>query len=139
MIIQTHCRRINDFGVLRREQQRHKEAESLLRQALDGRQHKLGPDHPACFESMHELVLVYIAQKDYDRGRTSPARSLPRPPNARLGLKHQDTLESLKQLVTLYEVLEQTGRSREVARGAATEGDHRRVTRHYVLCSWNEG
>jgi len=57
---------MNDFGVLRREQQRYEEAEQLLHQALEGRQRKLGPDHPACLESMHELAVLYKEQARYE-------------------------------------------------------------------------
>lgn len=65
LLIKTE--RINGFGVLRREQKNYEEVESLLRQTLDSKQHKLGPDHPACFKSMYELAVPYKEQGYYDK------------------------------------------------------------------------
>jgi tetratricopeptide (TPR) repeat protein len=93
---------LNDFGVLRREQQRYEAAESLLRQALDGRQHKLGPDHPACFESMHELAVLYLQQARYEDAEPLLLEAF-HGRETKLGPEHPYTIDSLKQLVTLYE------------------------------------
>lgn len=43
---------------------------------------KLGPDHPACFESMHELAVPYVPQTRYENAE----RLLQ---NARRGRKHR--------------------------------------------------
>jgi len=88
--------------VLRREQQRHKEAESLLRRALDGRKRKLGPDHPACFESMHELGVLYIRQARYEDAEPLLLETY-NGREAKLGPDHPHTLDSLRELVNLYE------------------------------------
>ena len=93
---------LSDLGVLRYQQQRYDEAESLLRQAFAGRQGKLGPDHPACFESMHELALLYIAQARYKDTEPLLLEAY-NGREAKLGPEHPHTIESLKQLVTLYE------------------------------------
>ncbi len=56
---------LNDFGVLRREQERYDEAESLLRQALKD-QIKLDSIRPAYFGTMHELAILYKEQARYE-------------------------------------------------------------------------
>lgn len=74
----------------------------MLRQALDGRQRNLGPDHPACFESMHELAALYKEQSRYDEAETLLLKAL-EGRRMKLGDKHPHTLQSLNNLIELYE------------------------------------
>ena len=56
--------------------------------------------HPETLESTRELPVFHVCQA---HGEHSLLLEAYHGRHARLGLKHQDTLESLKQLVTLYE------------------------------------
>jgi tetratricopeptide (TPR) repeat protein len=74
----------------------------LLRQALDGRKHKLGADHPDCFESMHELAVLYREQERYEEAEKYFLEAL-EGRRLKLGEKHPHTIESLNNLIDLYE------------------------------------
>ena len=95
-------RTISESGVLRREQDNHVAAESMLRQALEGRQRKLGPDHPACFESKHRLAVLYIQQARYEDAERLLQEAF-HGREAKLGPQHPQTIDSLRELVNLYE------------------------------------
>ena len=85
-----------------REQQLYKEAESLLRQAMEGRQRKLGEDHPAYLESIHELAVLYVRQARYDEAEQLLLKTVDGRMQ-KLGLQHPHTLESINNLIDLYE------------------------------------
>jgi|GEM_PF-1648296 len=52
---------MNDFGVLRREQQHCEEAETLLLEAVEGRRLKLSDKHPHTQQSLNNLIELYEA------------------------------------------------------------------------------
>ena len=51
----------NAIGILHREQEDDKKAEPLMLGAHNGRQIKLGPEHPHTIESLKQLVTPYEA------------------------------------------------------------------------------
>jgi thioredoxin-like negative regulator of GroEL len=84
----------------------------LLRQALEGGQHKPGNDHPACFESMHELAVLYKEQGRYEEAEkylleVTEGRRL------KLGDKHPRTTDSLNNLIDLYKAWNKPGKTKE--------------------------
>jgi len=93
---------IHGLGVLRREQQRYEEAESLLRRALEARQSKLGRGLPPCLESMHELAVLSLRQARYNEAEALLLQAY-NGREAKLGPEHRRTLDSLRELVHLYE------------------------------------
>ena len=78
------------------------EAERLFYEALEGRQRKLGDDHPACFESMHELAVLYLVQARYEEAEPLLLEAFQGREN-KLRPDHPHTIESLNELVRLYE------------------------------------
>ena len=74
----------------------------MLRQALDGRQRKLSRAHPACFESMHELAILYKVQTRYDEAEKLLLAAI-KGRRLRLSDEHSHTQESIKNLINLYE------------------------------------
>jgi hypothetical protein len=62
----------------------------------------LGDDHPACFESKHELGVLYMAQSQFAEAELRLLEAF-HGRKAKLGPEHPDAVESLKQLVTLYD------------------------------------
>jgi len=93
---------IHGLGVLRREQQHYSEAECLLQQALEGRQRKLGEDLPPCGESKHEPSVLSVTKEDYDKAEPLLLDAF-QGRGGKLGRDHPHTLNSLKQLVSLYD------------------------------------
>ena len=89
---------MSDIGLLRTKQQRYDEAESLLRQALDGRQRKLGNDHPDYFESKHEHAMLYIAQSQYKKAEPLLLEAF-HGRKTKLDPEHPHTIKSLRQLI----------------------------------------
>ena len=83
--------------MLLREQKTYSEAEKSLRQALEGRLSKLGNDHPACFESMYELAILYKEQERYEEAEELLLKAL-EGRRLKLGDTHPHTLESLKNI-----------------------------------------
>jgi len=73
----------------------------MLHQALHGRQHKLGPDHPACYESMHELAVLYKEQARYEEAEKYLLKAV-EGRRLKLGDTHPHTIESLNNLIDLY-------------------------------------
>lgn len=92
----------------------------MLRQALDGRQHKMGQYHPACFESIHELAVLYKVQGDYDDAERLLLEAV-EGRFLKLGEKNPHTVESIKNLVELYEAC---GKPEESAKWRARLADN---------------
>ena len=99
---------INDFGVLRREQKRYEEAESLLKQAIEGRQRELGEDHPDTLESKNDLAVLYKEKGDYDKAEPLLLEAV-EGRLTKLGAPHPHTQESIKNLIELYEAWKKPG------------------------------
>jgi tetratricopeptide repeat protein len=59
-------------------------------------------DHPETRESKHELALLYIVQARHKDGQTLLLGAY-KSHEAKLGPDHPYTIDSLKQLVSLYE------------------------------------
>jgi hypothetical protein len=78
----------------------------MLRQALDGRRLKLGDDHPACFESLYELGVLYKEQRLYDKAESLLLEAVDGR-RLKLGDTHPHTQESIKTLIDLYKTLNQ--------------------------------
>jgi hypothetical protein len=104
---------INDLGVLRREQKRYEEAESLLRQALEGGQTAQAEPRRSCHAGIHARACRAIHHQarygeaeplllDAFKGRTS-----------KLGSRHPHTIESLNELMRLYESWGKPGKAEE--------------------------
>ena len=74
----------------------------MPRQALAGRQFKLGQDHPDCFESMHELGLLYKEQERYNEAEKYLLQAI-EGRRLKLGDTYPHTLESWNNLIDLYE------------------------------------
>ncbi|MHC4331909.1 MAG: tetratricopeptide repeat protein, partial [Planctomycetota bacterium] len=96
---------INDLGLLRREQKRYEDAGKLLTEALEGRQLKLGPDHPHTLETMHELAVLHMRQDHHHNAERFFVQAA-EGRLTKLGAAHPHTKESIKSLVDLYEALE---------------------------------
>jgi len=93
----------HDYGILRRLQKKYNEAEYLLRQALDGRKFRLGPDdHPECLVCMHELAVLYKEQERYEEAEKYLLEAV-EGRRLKLGDTHPHTIESLNTLIDLYE------------------------------------
>jgi tetratricopeptide (TPR) repeat protein len=80
--------------VVYREQGRYREAEELFVKALNG--------HPHTLQTMHELAILYKQQKRYEEAeellnKVIEGRRL------KLGDTHPYTVESLNNLIDLYE------------------------------------
>ncbi len=69
---------------------------------MEGRERKLGEDHPACFESMHELAVLYKKQGGYDKAELLLIQAI-EGRRLKLGDEHPHTLESWNNLIELYE------------------------------------
>ncbi len=110
LLIKTE--RINDFGVLRKEQKNYEEVESLLHQALNRRQHKLGPDHPETLESKNDLAVLYKEKGDYNKAELLFLEAV-EGRRLKLGDTHPHTLESLNNLIDLYETWDKSEKAKE--------------------------
>ena len=102
----------NLLGVLHREQQRFEEAESLLSQALDGRQRKLGNDHPATLESMHDIGKLNLEQGQYEEAEAKLIEAY-EGRTGKLGPEHPHTGETVECLVKLYEAWGKPAKAKE--------------------------
>ena len=63
---------------------------------------KRGEDHPACFESMHELAVLHVRQSRYEDAEPLLLGAF-HGRETKLGPEHPHTLGSLRELVSLYE------------------------------------
>jgi hypothetical protein len=59
-------------------------------------------DHPACLESKHELSVLYKEQGNYDKSEPLLLETL-EGRRLKLGDTHPNTLESMNNLIKLYE------------------------------------
>ncbi|OQE13507.1 hypothetical protein PENFLA_c047G06958 [Penicillium flavigenum] len=83
-------------------QKRYKEAETMFRQALQGREKTLGPDHEDTFYSAHSLGLSLYRQKCYEEAETVFRQALQGRDRV-LGHSHEETLSSTHWLgLSLY-------------------------------------
>jgi tetratricopeptide (TPR) repeat protein len=89
-----------------------KETESLFEAAVAGRKLKLGEDHPACFDSVHELGVLYQVQARYDEAEELFLQAL-EGRRLKLGDTHPHTLESWKNLIDLYEAWDKPQKAEE--------------------------
>jgi hypothetical protein len=69
---------------------------------LDARKFKLGNDHPVCFESMHELTVLYEEQARYEKAEKLSLKAF-EGRRLKLGDTYPHTLESWQNLIDLYE------------------------------------
>ena len=97
---------------------------------------KLGDDHPACFESMHERAVLYMRQDRYEEAEPLLLDAF-QGRETKLGPEHPYTIESLKQLMTLYESWPKPDEAAK-SRKAVTERSRRRVTQHHKSCCGNQ-
>ncbi|CAG8241173.1 unnamed protein product [Penicillium nalgiovense] len=74
-------------------QKRYKEAETMFRQALQGREETLGPDHEDTLYSAHSLGLSFYRQKRYKEAETIFRQALQGRGRV-LGHSHEETLSS---------------------------------------------
>ena len=63
----------------------------------------LGRGHPECFESMHELGVLFEVQGHCDKAEPLLLEAV-KGRCLKLGDTHPDTLESWRHLIDLYEV-----------------------------------
>ena len=89
------------------------------------RQSKLGNDHPACLDSMHELAVLYKEQGDYDKAEPLLVEAL-KGRRLKLGDTHPHTLESLKNLIDLYKVWNKPEKANEWRAKRAHAGNIRK-------------
>ncbi|KAJ5827818.1 Tetratricopeptide-like helical [Penicillium robsamsonii] len=80
-------------GVSLYRQKQYKEAETILRQALQGREKVLGEDHEETLRSAHWLGLSLFRQKRYNEAVRMSRRALRGRKNV-LGHNHEETLRS---------------------------------------------
>jgi len=93
---------MNGLGLLRTKQKNYNEAEHLFIEALNGRQQKLGEDHPETLESKNDLAVLYKEQGDYAKAEPLLLEAL-EGRRLKLGDTHPHTLESWNNLIGLYE------------------------------------
>ena len=125
------------LGVANLEAKKFDEAESNLRQAMEGFLAKLGPNHVDTLLAMQNLAMVMNARGRYDEAEQQFKQVLPGL-QAQLGPDHRETLATLGNLAHLYhvrgrdaeaepllqEVLSAAGQSR--CRSSAHAFEHRR-------------
>jgi tetratricopeptide (TPR) repeat protein len=83
---------------------RYQEALPLYEQALNMREHALGPEHPDTASSLNYLALLYWEMGSYDKALPLYERAL----NIRekvLGPEHPDTATSLNNLAVLHKAM----------------------------------
>ena len=85
---------MNTCAVLHTKQKQYDQAEIFFDEALEARQRKLGQDHPAYFESMHELAVLYREQGLYDKAEPLLIEAV-EGRRLKLGDSHPHTKESL--------------------------------------------
>jgi hypothetical protein len=103
---------VNDLGVLYREQNRQKEAESLFVKALDVRRRVLGEKHPDTLTSMSDLALLYVKQGRHEEAEPL-ALSCYEGRSANFGPEHVFTQEAIQVLVNLYETWIKPGKAKQ--------------------------
>ena len=89
-----------DLAMLLHEQGKLGEAEPLYRRALEGRQAKLGADHPDTLSSLFNLALLLAQQGKLGEAEQLYRRAL-EGRQAKLGADHPDTLTSLNNVANL--------------------------------------
>lgn len=82
------------------KQGRHKEAEELNVQVLEGRQRILGEDHPHTLLSLNHLATTYINQERYEEADELEVQVMGR--KRVLGDEHPDTLMSMSKVAMAY-------------------------------------
>ena len=75
---------------------------TLFKEALEGRQRKLGEEHPGTLETKHNLAVLYREQARYANAEQLLLEAF-EGRRLKLGESHPRTVESLKQLVNLFE------------------------------------
>jgi tetratricopeptide (TPR) repeat protein len=67
---------MKNLALLYQQQGRYDDAESLLRQSLEGLRAKVGVDHPSTLSAMNHLALLYKARGRYDDAESLLKESL---------------------------------------------------------------
>jgi len=96
---------INNLATVLWDQGKHDKAEMLHRQALEGREKELGPQHPGTLISMYDLAQVLHKQKRYEDASSLYQQACDGF-TQKLGLQHPTTVACLNYFSTIQKELD---------------------------------
>jgi tetratricopeptide (TPR) repeat protein len=123
---------MNDLACVLRDQEKHAEAEQLLREALAGQQRVLGPRHFDTVNSMNNLALVLADQGSFGEAEKM-LRSVIEAHRALFGDEHAKTLKAMSDLAFALEPQGKYAEAERLLRQALewlerTSGEEHRLT-----------